>query len=455
MLIGWASADVTPERPVILRGQHHVRVSENVNDSVTVTALALEEQDETAVIVSCDLVGITAATIESLRRRINEKMPEFDVSRLFASVTHTHTGPTLDEGIYPEQPAPVMTPAECNEFFIERVSEAVIQAWRTRKPGGISWAFGQAVVGHNRRAVYFGGNAQMYGKTNTEDFDSIEGYEDHSVDLLYIWDEQQKLTGVLVNLACPSQVTENAYFVSADFWHEARQEIRKRLSADLFILPQCAAAGDQSPHFLVYGDQEKYMRERRGVSEREEIGIKIADAVQRALPAAQGDIRTELDFRHVAQEVQLPVRMVTDEELASARAEIQKLEKQKAPDPKAESKRLRFISRNTKVVERYEHQKTNPTLPIELHVLRIGDVAMATNPFELFLDFGLRIKARSAALQTFVVQLAAGCLGYVPTAKAVAAKSYGAEVASNRVGPEGGQVLVEKTLECIAGLWRE
>ena len=37
--IGWSGRDVTPERPVALRGQFHVRVSGRVNDPLTVTAL--------------------------------------------------------------------------------------------------------------------------------------------------------------------------------------------------------------------------------------------------------------------------------------------------------------------------------------------------------------------------------------------------------------------------------
>jgi hypothetical protein len=43
---------------------------------------------------------------------------------------------------------------------------------------------------------------------------------------------------------------------------------------------------------------------------------------------------------------------------------------------------------------------------MELHVLRFGDVAIATNAFELFTEFGIQMKARSRALQTFVIQLA-------------------------------------------------
>ena len=79
---------------------------------------------------------------------------------------------------------------------------------------------------------------------------------------------------------------------------------------------------------------------------------------------------------------------------------------------------------------------------------------MATSPFELFLDYGERIKARSRAPQTFIVQLACGEGGYLPTARALRAGGYEAEPASNNVGPEGGRELVEKTLAVVNGLFR-
>ena len=37
---------------------------------------------------------------------------------------------------------------------------------------------------------------------------------------------------------------------------------------------------------------------------------------------------------------------------------------------------------------------------------KLRDVAIATNPFELFLDYGVQIEARSPAVQTFLIQLA-------------------------------------------------
>src|SRR5690606_1982771 len=58
------------------------------------------------------------------------------------------------------------------------------------------------------------------------------------------------------------------------------------------------------------------------------------------------------------------------------------------------------------VVRRHEQQKTNPMLAAEVHVVRLGEIAFATNPFEYYLDFGIQIKVRSPFVQTFLVQLA-------------------------------------------------
>jgi len=44
---------------------------------------------------------------------------------------------------------------------------------------------------------------------------------------------------------------------------------------------------------------------------------------------------------------------------------------------------------------------------------------------------------------------------YLPTAVAVRGGGYSAIVASSVVGPEGGQVLVDRTVDLINSLWPE
>ena len=58
-----------------------------------------------------------------------------------------------------------------------------------------------------------------------------------------------------------------------------------------------------------------------------------------------------------------------------------------------------------------------------------------------------------SAVQTIVMQLAGGG-AYLPTERAVRGGGYGAIPQSNRVGPQGGEVLVGRTVEVIRGLWK-
>ncbi|MHC4707480.1 MAG: hypothetical protein ACYS8I_10395, partial [Planctomycetota bacterium] len=305
----------------------------------------------------------------------------------------------------------VMKASEYASFFLERISEAVVKAWRSRKPGGMSWALGHAVVGLNRRAHYFDGSTVMYGSARKDNFSNIEGYEDHAVEMLFFWGPSQVLTGIVINLACPSQETEGLSVISADFWHDTRNEIRNRLSDDVFIFPQCAAAGDISPHRMFREKAEDLMRKRRGLSWRQEIARRIANAVEDGLVYAKSEIQTNTIFKHAVARIDLPVH---------------------------EPLSLPFY-------------QTDDVKPIEFHVIRLGDIALATNPFELYLDYGIRIKARSKAVLTFVVQLSCQESGYLPTEKAIRGGGYSAD--KFIVGPQGGRVLVDETVKRINAMW--
>ena len=481
ILIGWAEKDITPNRSVILFGQFYPRISEVVHDSITVTALVLTDKNEQAIMVSCDLCEIPPYILDRCREEIHKRIPEIDVSKVILNATHTHTAPSLLEGVYPPPPDYVMTPTEYADFFVSRVAEAVVEAWNNRAIGAVSWGFGHAVVGHNRRVVYFDdislrpgyksmdggiidGTSKMYGDTNDPNFSHIEGYEDHSVDMLFTWDPTGNLTGIIINLASPSQETEQERYISADFWSEIRTEVRKRYGERIFILAQCSSAGDQSPHLLLYKQAEDRMLKLRGLNMREEIGRRVANAVEDVLPYAQKDIQTTLPFKHMVKIINLKRRLVTEEELARIKEEYSRLEKWQTKDPIEESIRFVSMGRCKAIIERYEEQKGQKTLPMELHVIRLGDIAFATNGFELFLDYGLRIKARSPAIQTFIVQLGPGILAttnpyltgsYLPTQRAIVGRGYSANVYDNEIGPEGGQELVEHTVKLLSEMWED
>ena len=228
MLIGWASRDVTPKGKVSLRGQFYVRITDEIHDPLTTTALALEAADgsEQAIIVSLDAVGISDYITNGCRKVLSEKLPEFNPKKLFISATHSHTAPDQPGPILSVRPdiknENVMKQEEYGDFLVNKISEAAIEAWNSRKAGALSWGKGHAVVGFNRRVSYFDGSTAMYGKTDQQNFSHIEGDEDHGVDMLFAYDADHELTGMLLNVPCPSQCTGGARFISADYWHETQ-----------------------------------------------------------------------------------------------------------------------------------------------------------------------------------------------------------------------------------------
>lgn len=455
--VGWAGRDITPDRPVALAGQFHKRISTGVESRLSVTALALETRDgeggiDQAILVSCDLVAIRDGIQAQLRQRLEGKLEGFDLRKLILSATHTHTAPVTDDGWYDVTEEGVMKPPEYVDFFLGRAAEAVVEAWKGRKPGGVTWGLGYAVVGLNRRMTYADGKAAMYGRNDRPDFRGVEGYEDHAVESLFFFDVERKLTGVAINVACPSQVVENANTISSDFWDDVRSILRERYSRDLFILGWCGAAGDQSPHPQLRKAADARMRKLHGdISETHAIALRMADAVDYAYRAVKNEAVTEVPFAHRVEELRLPGRKITEAEVRSARAVVESIEKK--PAEKRNSIDVSRLRWHGAVVTRHERPADFAHYPMELHVLRLGDVAIATNAFELFLDYGIQMRARSRALQTFLVQLACGCGGYLPTERAVAGGGYSAIPESGLVGPEGGRLLVDRTVGAMNGLW--
>jgi hypothetical protein len=164
---------------------------------------------------------------------------------------------------------------------------------------------------------------------------------------------------------------------------------------------------------------------------------------------------SDVKLVHKAIKLQLPQRVITREEYFESKKVVDETEAEIRADPRKKDQLYAKATWFGDVMKRYEKQKNdpNPTYETEVHVIRIGDVVICTNQFELFTDFGIRMQARSKALQTFVVQLA-GPGTYLATDKAVKGGGYSAVCQSNVVSPEGGQILVDETLAVIDDLWK-
>lgn len=446
--IGWATVDMTPLRPALVQGQMHTRIAREALDPLTYTAMAVTDSTsrDSAILISGDLAMVSDELVAVTRERIVRQLPEIRPESILMFATHTHDSLVMDSYFYPHPGGDVMTAQECVDWLADKAAEAALAAWNAKAPSATVHALGQAVVAHCRRPIYANGEAIMYGPANRPDFRGIEGPSNHALDMLFAWDASGKLAGLILSVPCPSQVEEQLEKWSADFWHEIRLELRKRLGSGLQVLALCGAGGDQSPHFIINADAEAEMRRRRGLTERQEIARRVANEVVSALECATPVKAADGLFRHACKSFKVTPRTITKKEHDWAAAESEKAARSMGAD-KWWPKLLRQVADN------YEGKVTIPPMPVEVHALRFGDLAIATNPFEFFTDYAFQIMARSPARQTSVAQLVCGTGLYLPTARGAENGSYGAMPSVAPIGPEGGQEIVEASVELIAALF--
>lgn len=487
LLVGWSEKDITPGGKVKLAGQFFERISEYVETPVTVTAMAVESGNEHMVICSCDLVSISSEMVEMVREKIKGKAGRLDVSRIIVSATHTHTSilyykRMFNSGInslnkylpserktLSETSDDVMNEKEAMEFLAQKISEAVIDAWNNRKDAYWANEFGRAVVGHCRRVVYDDATAKMYGDSNHANFEELESGSDSGIELMYLFDKAQKLTGVVINVACPSQVVEHRRFISSDYWGKVKILLRKAYGDDLMILGLCGAGGDQSPRDMIrWVDPINYIEDpnikREKVVNRKtdtsmfeiegtwEIGRRIANVVKERYDDAKEKLTDMALLIHKTILIDFPVRKVTLTEYNEAKKTLEKYVRNSNKE-KFDFNDSAYMHVCAGTLDRYEFQKEHNLYTAEIHVARLGNIAIATNPFELFLNYGLQIKARSKAEQTFIIQLACDGASYLPTKRAEMGGHYSAYISSGITGHQGGDLLVRKTLDMINEMW--
>ncbi len=497
--IGWAKRDVSTTEPINLPGQFYMRISTGVLDPVYATTLFIEDGNDMVCFVTLDCVVIRNFLVDEVRRLVAKKHPELPVVKIILNATHTHAGPShykmttkkvspkkTDSFLDTAQIPTTMKVADSEKYrdwLAQQIADAVCEAYEKRAPGGFAYGYGYATVGHSRRVTYFDdtskrpgeilnsmgavhGHARMYGNTNDTKFSGYEAGTESFVNLLYTFDSKKKLTGAIINVPCPSQNSESIFQISSSFWHDVRQLITKKYG-DIFILPQCAAGGDLAPRILHYKKAQqrrfalKYGRDPKYTEEfeRKDIAERIVCAFDEVLAWAKKDIIKSATLKHDVSDARLSRRIITDAEYEEAKQGLAKLEKEQfvpeGDDPVAalrnNSRLVAGRGRYINLMKKYEAQKQDKKTTMELHVIRLGDVAFATNRFELYMDYMHRIQARSPFTQTFIIQLT-GIPGdeggtYLPTQRGFYNRGYSASRFCNLCSPKGGQELVEATLK--------
>lgn len=430
--IGFAEEEITPPLGQRIVGHFNEIRVERVNDPLFARAMALDNEGA-LIFISCDLLSMRRSTVMEVRRRV-EQATGLSGDRVSVSTTHTHTGP-LTTRMFGADPDPAYL-----ALLVDRVSAAGIAAYRALQPGTLTVAYGfEGKLSHQRRFIMRDGQARMHPPKGSTDILYQEGPTDPEFAVLWGEDADGRPLGCWVNYSCHVNVAGSGTTASADYPGFLAAALRRRQHDGFVTLFGNGCCGN-----LCQIDVYDPARHDAGLEWSEKMGEQLAEDVLAALPS--GERLDDPLLEHRAAVVPLPIRHIPAETIAWAQGI--------AAAPEADNP---FVERcyAGMVLELLEAQRLEPLVPAEIGACRIGDYAIATLPAEVFVEFGLEIKLKSPARRTWVVELANGVVGYIPTRRAFDGGGYEQRTCtSSKLDPVAGEMMVATARALLESMFR-
>ena len=424
---GFCANEITPALGSIIPGDFGARYNVRVQEKLYVRAAVFELDDadtqKVAAIVSIDACGVYYSLTRRVRERVAQYVP-IDPDAIMICATHCHGGgPTLNWG----------EEVVCNEtyltFLAERAADAVICAYNDRKEACLNW--GEEVLeGFSFIRIWRMKDGSLKtnpGKGNPNIVEPASPI-DRSVGVIAVCVDG-KPVGAVVNFAChPAIVATDV--TSSDYIYHLARGLQEQYGPDfvtVFINGACGNINHFNPR-----DPETYKNGRHILLGRA-LAEKCVSAIEKASPMGEA----------IAwQEAKLCARLrkPTPERLAEAYALFQSYGDELI-NSKPGTKNYIETFFALQAMHAAKDKRTRVVLPMQ--VLRIGDVQIFGSPCQIFVEFGMRIKAGARTAHAMVSAFANDYGGYVPMPEMMIPGVYEARLAtSSQLAPEAGDELV-------------
>jgi len=436
--IGFAEQDITPPPGPRIAGHFRDQAVETIHDPLFARAMAVtgsgpSGEELTFVLITCDLLSLRRSTVLAARRRI-EEATGVPGARITISATHTHTGPAAAR-IFCMDPDP-----DYVQSLEGHIAAAGIAALQRRQPGTLTVAYGfEGKLTQQRRFIMRDGTARMHPPKGGKDILYQEGPVDPEIAVLWGEDATGAPLGCWVNFACHVNTVGGTNPISADYPGYLSAAMKTRQHEGFVTLFGNGCCGN-----LCAIDVYDPDRDDRGHEWARTMGERLADDVLRAL--ADGEKLADPVLDHRSTVIPMPMRHVPEELLTWARDFLA-----------AADENTSFTERcyAQMALEMMEMQRTEPLVSAEVDAFRLGDYGLVTLPGEIFTEFGLDIKLKSPAKRTFVVELANGIVGYVPTKRAFEGGGYEQRTAtSSKLDPVAGEMMVAVARALLESMFR-
>jgi hypothetical protein len=455
LLAGVARAEITAPIGIIhlnWGSQTHVEAAGADPVGMYATALVLSDGRQKFAMVDIDIIGVQGLDGVRTRAAAVTGIPE-DHIRLGA--THTHAGAQFSPNRGPLGADLSRHRATFDNYratLADKVVGAVAEANSRLRPVHLYAGRGVGTININRRVRGEAGRPPAVGR-------NPEGFVDRELNVIRIDDAQGNPFAVIVNFQCHGTVLayENKY-LSPDWIGPMRQVVERNLPGAKCLFFQ-GAAGNQGPVEGFTGDLN-VARRLGSILGHQATTVALEIETVRREPTFEGFVEStafqakqhwrvkgprDATLKLGRRTIEVPRRRYTPEDLAEMEQRVADA-KARLDDTHMSQARLRRLQ---DLLAQWKRPYDPTPLPVEVQILRIGDVAIVAMPGEPFAEIGAAIKKASPFPYTLFCGYSNGRTGdYMPIESEY--KYGGYEVERTPYGLGAADKVISETISLFA-----
>lgn len=464
---GFAKVDITPDESssMAMEGLFEQGAAE-VHWPPHAHVAVFDDGSTRVGVIVLDVAGIGADTAEELRDAIADS-GSLAPANILLSCTHAHNCAKMFD-LYGEPR---------DQPYLDRLTGLLVEAMNAAASSmePVELEVGSVEtkdLTFNRRPFYAGGEVASGGPRWVEDFSGVESEADEELTLLIARRDDGSIAGGMIGFACHPHAMLPLPVWSADFAGAAAREMERR-HGGTFMFVQ-GASGDlhwvdqRTPTAWVnwWVDPARFLPQVQDDAQAsaERHAERLVEAAEAAL--AKAEPRAGVPVGSARQVLDIAERVPSQEQLELARSF---LEDPSGADLDDFNRRITghswtfydngipiqemFANAILELAEAQKGKSQPPSQPVEVQVIRVGEVGFAGYPGEMFSAFGARTKKESPLQTTFPCGVTNGFFGYIPTLEAFERGGYESRLDVNsRLVPNAGDDMVDAAVELLRGL---
>jgi hypothetical protein len=398
---------------------------EQIHDPLKVRVAVIDDGTERVALVGVDTCELQSVTIMSRIRKQVEERTGIPASHVMIAGSHTHSGGPFAmwlESELGEMPANIKplfldySPMANQLYFdwvVSQIITAVDQADKRREQAVLSVGSGcEDRSAYNRRFRMKNGRSYTHPGKGNPDIVEPAGPIDPEVGVVAAWTPAGKLLGCIVNFACHG-TTFGGGAISADWIGYMNKTVKKALGMEGPVVFLPGAAGD-----LTQVDNQSMRENEHSAWWAQHVGTRVGAEVLKVLASLRPSEMAPV--KAISKTLALARRKPSLQNLAECRRIVENGIKT------GEIQTTEWTFAKEILLLDYLLQQ-EPKGLVEVQAVQIGPVVFLSNSSEYFCELGLDIKRRSHFPFTYVVSLANGSSGYIPTVEAFAPTGGGYE----------------------------